>query len=299
MKGRRLALVLLPTVLAISVPAFAQAPSAPRTATQTTPPPAAAQAPAPPPAPVLVYQDSERAENVREQLRQVLSRYPPTLRQVIQLDPTLLQRPDYMTAYPMLTTFLQQHPDVMRNPSYYFGVPNDRRDAEEHFGLPSRIVEAVSFLAGFLTVVTLVYSLLRQALEYRRWRKQIQVQTEVHLKLIDRLTNNQELLAYVQTSAGRQFLEAPAPLVAHPAGWSIAPGSRILWSVQIGVIVIAIGIGLWVARASIVDAELSSAFQVMGSLATTVGIGFVASALLSWALSIRMGLMSTPAARAE
>src|SRR6187431_614274 len=74
--------------------------------------------------PVVVYQSPEdvpNAENVREQLRRLLSAYPPSLRQVLALDPALLQREDYLAPYPGLTAFLQQHPEVVRNPGFYFG----------------------------------------------------------------------------------------------------------------------------------------------------------------------------------
>jgi hypothetical protein len=59
---------------------------------------------------------------------------------------------------------------------------------------------------------------------------------------------------------------------------SIAPVARILWSVQIGVVVVAAGIGFWIARTTVTDADLISVFQVMGSLAMSVGVGFVVSA---------------------
>ena len=80
---------------------------------------------------------------------------------------------------------------------------------------------------------------------------------------------------------------------------SIAPVARIMWSVQIGVVVVFAGIGFWIARGSIDDVDLASVFQVMGSLAIAVGVGFVVSAVLSWALSQRMGLIAANTAKAE
>jgi hypothetical protein len=63
---------------------------------------------------------------------------------------------------------------------------------------------------------------------------------------------------------------------------------------------VALGIGFWIARGTVDDADLISVFQVMGSLAIAVGVGFVVSALMSWALSQRMGLLATtPPAKAE
>jgi len=75
--------------------------------------------------------------------------------------------------------------------------------------------------------------------------------------------------------------------------------ARILWSVQIGIVVVAAGVGFWIARGTVNDPDLISVFQVMGSLAMAVGVGFVVSALMSWALSQRMGLLAAPPAKAE
>jgi hypothetical protein len=207
-----------------------------------------------------------------------------------------------MAAYPALVGFLQQHPEILRNPSFYFGeqyFERERTDRERTLDMVRNTIDGIGFLTGFLVVITLVYSLLRQAIEYRRWRRQIQIQTEVHTKLLDRITNNQELLAYIETSAGRRFLEAPVPLVAAPS-MNIAPVARILWSVQIGVVVVAAGVGFWIARTSVEDVDLASVFNVMGSLAMAIGVGFVVSAVSSWGLAQRMGLMTaTPATKVE
>ena len=263
----------------------------------------AQEAPVPSRPPVVVYQGQTNARDVQQQLREILDAYPPSVRQLIRLDPSLIQREDYLATYPALAAFLQQHPEIVRNPGFYFGeqyFERERTDRERTLDMVRNTIDGIGFLAGFLVVISLVYALLRQALEYRRWRRQIQIQTDIHTKLLDRMTNNQELLAYIETAAGRRFLEAPMPLMAAQSpSMSIAPVARILWSVQIGVVVVAAGIGFWIARTSVDDVDLASVFQVMGSLAIAVGVGFVVSAMLSWALSQRMGLIAASAPKAE
>lgn len=273
-----------------------QPPTRPRTAP--------APAPVQPAPPVVLYQGQTNARDVQQQLREILDAYPPSLRQLIRLDPSLMQREDFMAPYPALAAFLQQHPEIVRNTGFYFGeqyFERERTERERTLDMVRNTIDGIGFLTGFLVVISLLYALLRQALEYRRWRRQIQIQTDIHTKLLDRMTNNQELLAYIETSAGRRFLEAPMPLMAasQTPSMSIAPVARILWSVQIGVVVVAAGIGFWIARGSVDDADLGSVFQVMGSLAIAVGIGFVASAILSWALSQRMGLITANATKVE
>ena len=47
---------------------------------------------------------------------------------------------------------------------------------------------------------------------HRRWSRLSKIQTDVHNKLLDRFTSNEDLLAYIQTPVGRKFLEsAPIP----------------------------------------------------------------------------------------
>src|ERR1044071_925238 len=84
--------------------------SRPRTAPATPPAPIApapqGQATGTVPAPVVVYQSNDTVNDVRQQLNDVLNRYPPTLRTLFRLDPSLLNRPDYMAAYPQLSAFV-------------------------------------------------------------------------------------------------------------------------------------------------------------------------------------------------
>ena len=69
-------------------------------------------------------------------------------------------------------------------------------------------------MAGFFVLgafLSVLIWLVRAIIQHRRWLKASQVQADVHTKLMERMTTNEELLAYVQSPAGRRFLEA-APL---------------------------------------------------------------------------------------
>ena len=57
-------------------------------------------------------------DDTRMQLTQLLRQHPPAVGEVLQRDPSLLNRPDYLAPYPALVAFLQQHPEIARNPSY-------------------------------------------------------------------------------------------------------------------------------------------------------------------------------------
>jgi len=127
-------------------------------------------------------------------------------------------------------------------------------------------------------------------IDHRRWLRVSKIQSEVHSKLLDRFTSNQDLLAYVQTPAGKRFLES-APISIDPASRSLtAPLGRIFFSVQAGVVLALAGIGLsWISR-QLTDQDVTQPLFVVGVLALAVGLGFVLSAVIAYALSRRLGL---------
>ena len=50
------------------------------------------------------------AEETRRRLYEVLQQYPPSLREVLRLDPSLLTNPAYLEPYPALAEFLDAAP---------------------------------------------------------------------------------------------------------------------------------------------------------------------------------------------
>jgi hypothetical protein len=95
-------------------------------------------------------------------------------------------------------------------------------------------------------------------------------------------------LEYIKTPAGSKFLEsAPIPLHdAKPAQSN--PMSRIMWSIQIGVVIAAGGFGMVMVSFRL-DHDPAQALLAMGSIALCVGLGFVASALVSLYMTRRLG----------
>ena len=116
------------------------------------------------------------------------------------------------------------------------------------------------------------------------------MQTEAHTKLLDRFTGNEELLAYVKSPAGAKFLEsAPIMLDGGPRMMG-APINRILWSMQAGVVLAACGIGMnYVSRR--VDPYSQDPVFAVSVILLSLGLGFFASAALSFVLSRRLGLI--------
>src|SRR6202035_5789214 len=132
--------------------------------------------------------------------------------------------------------------------------------------------------------------LIRILLENRRWGRIFTMQTNVHGKLIDRFGNNEELLSYMNTEAGKRFLEAaPIPIGFEPDRRVPAALSRVLVPLQIGVVLTLLGIGLLVLRHSL--REISSPLLVFGIVMLMPGVGFIISAGITWILAARLGLM--------
>src|SRR4030095_651477 len=95
--------------------------------------------------------------------------------------------------------------------------------------------------------------IIKTIVEYRRWNRVSKVHTEVHNKLLDRFTANEDLLAYMQTPAGKSFLESARLSLDSPTRPMGAPLGRILWSVQAGVVLAAAGLGLLFVSGRVVD----------------------------------------------
>jgi hypothetical protein len=268
-------------------PRATQAPASAPTA------PAAAPAPAQPAPARQIDVLGANAEETRQQFRQVLERHPPSLAQVFRLDPTLLTNADYLAPYPEVAAFLEQHPDIAHHPAFYVGTPDAPWDRDQPQVLAYRMWENMAQGMMIVLVLSLVTGVLvwiiKTMVDYRRWNRLTKVQTETHTKLLDRLTSQEDLLAYMQTPSGRRFLES-APIALDPASRPLgAPLARILWSVQAGTVLALGGAGLLYASGRTVP-EIAEGVRTIGVLGVAVGAGFLASAVIAYLLAARLGL---------
>src|SRR5687767_12354631 len=238
------------------------------------------------------------SQQTRTDLMQVLRRLPPEVAKVLKLDPTLWTNQSYINTYPALAAFVAQHPEVPHNPRYYLEdvwLPNDPLPRTPSMELWDDFMEGIAI---FFVVGSIAFALgwfIRTVLNHRRWSRLARVQTEVHTKLLDRFASNEELMAYINTTAGKRFLEAAPIPVREPAPSQqiSAPINRVLWSMQAGLILGAAGVGM-VVVSWIAEKDVASALSGFGVLGIAVGIGFIASAGISLILSRRLGLWSPP-----
>ena len=147
-------------------------------------------------------------------------------------------------------------------------------------------------MAGFLGVgafLGVVVWLVRAVIQHRRWLKASQVQADVHTKLMERMTTNEELLAYVQSPAGRRFLEA-APIQAEADAPRLgAPVGPIIWSMMAGIVLATVGVGFRLRRRYIGN-DAQQAFIVVGVIILALGVGFILASVMAYLVSSRLGL---------
>jgi hypothetical protein len=251
---------------------------------------------------VEVFASARDAEQTREQLRQLLERHPPSLADVLRLDPTLLTNTDYLAPYPELAAFLTEHPEVAHNPAFYIGTaqgsPWERDPRAGAMRMWQEVLQGLMILSVMGVFTGVLVWLVRTLVDYRRWLRLTRIQTETHSKLLDRLTSQEDLLAYMQTPAGRRFLES-APIALDAASRPLgAPLSRVLWSVQAGAVLGLAGVGLlFVSRRAI--PEVAEGLWTIGVLALALGAGFLVSALVAYLLASRLGLFERRGAPPE
>ena len=106
-------------------------------------------------------------------------------------------------------------------------------------------------------------------------------QADVQSRLLQRLDTSQSLLAYVETPAGKQFIEGLSTE-------RVTPYERILSSTQAAIIITAFGVALLVLRSKLPFSD--EAFTIFGTLAIALGVGFGVAAAASYLLSRSFGL---------
>jgi hypothetical protein len=290
-------------LLAVSLIAVSHRADGARQAPPSQPPaarpaPAVPQAAPPPAARVVSPAD---AEQTTAALAAILVRYPESVRRVLALDPSLLQNPVYLESYPELIAFLQQHPEVARNGSEFLHEfrPSYYREPDHQtqvIRLWESLFQGAALFAVFCVFTGVLVWLVKSLIDYRRWYRLSKVQTEAHNKLLDRFAGNEELMAYISTPAGRRFLES-APIMLDTASASVgAPVKRILWAIEIGVVMVCLGIGVFFAQTA-APAEVRLVLFTASIVVTALGVGFVLASGASYLLSRRLGVLGGTASR--
>jgi hypothetical protein len=244
--------------------------------------------------------DRVTADESRRELEELLRQYPPALPRILALDPGLLGNSAYLEPYPGLTEFLAKHPEIVHNPGYFFADYQNNygdsrfreTDKERAINMWRNAIEGFTIGTVMLAVGCGILWLIKMLVDYRRWSRLSKIQTEVHSKLMDRFTSNQELLAYIETPAGKRFLES-APIAMDSPKAIGAPLGRILWSAQAGAVLTVLGIGIEIVSQNSLE-EIAPPLAAFGAVILSLGVGFIISAFLAYVLTRRFGLLNDP-----
>ena len=137
-----------------------------------------------------------------------------------------------------------------------------------------------------LTVTGMVSFIFWTVFSTIRRLKVARAQADLNAKLLERFASGHELVEYMNSEAGKKFLESA--LMEPQRG---NPYSRILASVQAGIILAALGLALFLVGRQIPEA--TQGLVAFGTVAVTLGIGFLVSAAASYRLSKSFGLLGT------
>src|SRR5215468_1887276 len=136
------------------------------------------------------------------------------------------------------------------------------------------ILPILFVLMGF--VVWTIFSTIRRY-------KTTKVQAGLQTKLLEKFGSGQELLTYVQSDAGKRFLDSLTMEQRTPYG-------RILGAAQISVILVLLSFAFLFLRGRVAGTE--EGFLVFGTITLCLGFGFGLSAALSYYLSKSLGLLT-------
>jgi hypothetical protein len=139
------------------------------------------------------------------------------------------------------------------------------------------IVTLLTFAAGIL--------LTRWGLAHARFKREAEMQLQLHTRLIDKFGTPKELGEYLQSDAGRAFL---TPQPAERA----APSRRVLASAQAGIVLAFVGGTVLYLRDVEGPGNTMQTLTVLGGVTLALGLGFIASATLAYVLSSRWGLFN-------
>ena len=142
-------------------------------------------------------------------------------------------------------------------------------------------------------LAAVLFWILRTFSDNNTRRKLFETRAGIHRDLVNRFASGEELVAYMSSPAGREVF-GPAPAETPN------PFKRILGAVQTGIVLVAVGAGLFMlSQTGWYGSDGRDGFAFLGILSFAVGAGFLVSAFAAWKLSRRFGLIAPAAAAPE
>ncbi len=144
--------------------------------------------------------------------------------------------------------------------------------------------EKIAIVMVIASMTLGVVTIMRLTLEHMSRSRTLRAQTDLFNRLIDKFGSSSELLAYMQSEAGQQLLKTPE--IPAPNAYA-----RILNSAQYGAMAVVIGFGILGIGSAFRGQEAADVTYVFGWLAVSIGGALLVSAVLSYLMSSRFGLI--------
>lgn len=135
-----------------------------------------------------------------------------------------------------------------------------------------------------ITVFVVIGFVMYVFLKGRQVRRAMEIQSQLHQKMLDRFSSSQDLIAFIQSSEGSRFLDK---LTEQPVS---GPLERTLSSIRTGIIITFLGAGLIVVGAMLGYELSENGAMVFGLVGVFLGAGFLVSGLASHRLARQWGL---------
>jgi hypothetical protein len=232
-------------------------------------------------------QDISIIDAQRGAMDRFLDSHPEIAHEVVD-NPTALTDQNYLKDHPAMQAFLENHPQVKDDPRAFISPRNFR--VESPRSELSEFMSDLAPLAAFAFALLAITWIIRTLFENRRWNRSFKMHEEVHTKLIEKFASGQDFNSYIQSEGGRRLLEWTPPATGTTSRGLPNPIGRIFWSLQAGLVLALVGVGMLLLRSHMMASD-APPLLVFGTLALTVGAGFILSALISYGLSRHLGLI--------
>jgi hypothetical protein len=145
-------------------------------------------------------------------------------------------------------------------------------------------MDAIAPLIATLTMMWFITAIVRLSLDHRFRTRLLLTRAEMHARVLDRIGTGPDALELLKSGAGLELLNAGAPERG-------APQSRILASLQAGIVIGLAGLACLILRGTFPEPDAQAGIGFIGGLSLAVGVGFVVSAVVANRLSRAWGLL--------
>ena len=147
--------------------------------------------------------------------------------------------------------------------------------------------EALAVMIIMLMMFTMVAFIVWVVVNNWRRGQIMRAQTEIQNKLLDKFGTAPEMAEYLNSAAGKKFLQSATIEPTRPHG-------RILGGMTAGIVILMLGLAFIFLEEAFVnlDADAAMSFKASGAIFSFLGLGFLLSTITAYLLSKSWGLFN-------